>query len=248
MSMAGKVALVTGGSRGIGAATARGLAAAGADVVISYSASPDRASAVVRELAATGVRAAARRADQADPRQVVDLVGGVVADFGRLDILVNNAAVSVNGPVAPLDPEDAEGFDRQCAVNTSGVITAIRAATGVLGEGGRIVTVGSTLSDRAGFRGVADYAATKAAIVGYSRGAARDLAPRGITVNVVQAGAVATDMNPSVGAFADEQRAVNPMNRFGTPDEVAAGIVFLASPAASYITGTVLTIDGGYLA
>ncbi|WP_275463179.1 SDR family oxidoreductase [Streptomyces noursei] len=245
--LAGKVALVTGGSRGIGAAAARALAAEGAAVAISYTASEARAAAVVAELTGTGVRAAAYRADQADRQQVADLVAAVAADFGRLDILVNNAAVSVNGVVdAPAD--DLAAFDRQLAVNVGGVASAVRAAAAVLGEGGRIITVGSSLAARAGFPGVADYAATKAAIVGYSKGAARDLAPRGITVNVVQPGSVATDMNPPQGAFADAQRAANPMGRFGRPEEIAAGITFLAGPTASFITGAVLDIDGGYLA
>ncbi|APU16095.1 SDR family NAD(P)-dependent oxidoreductase [Actinoalloteichus fjordicus] len=244
---AARVALVTGGSRGIGAATARALADAGLDVVISYAASADKAQEVVRDLQSRGVRAAAHRADQSDSRQVAELVDTVAATFGRLDVLVNNAGVAVNGAVDDPEPDTA-AFDRQVVVNLGGVVTAIRAATRVLGRGGRIITVGSTLAARAGFPNLADYAATKAAVTGYSRGAARDLAAREITVNVVQVGPVATDMNPPQGGWADQQRATVALGRFGTPEEIAAGIVFLASPGASFITGSVLTIDGGVLA
>ncbi|MBO8195125.1 SDR family oxidoreductase [Streptomyces oryzae] len=246
-ALEGKVALVTGGSRGIGAATARALADEGAAVAISYVSSAKRAEDVVAGLKRTGRQASAHRADQADPHQVTALVDAVAAQYGRLDVLVNNAAHYATGPVD--DPKgDLAAVDRQLAANVGGVGAAVRAAARHLGEGGRIITVGSHLSSRAGFPGVADYAATKAAVIGYSKGAARDLAPRGITVNVVQSGSVATDMNPSDGPFADVQRAANAMGRFGRPEEIAAGIVFLASPAASFITGTVLTIDGGYLA
>ncbi|MCP2164802.1 SDR family NAD(P)-dependent oxidoreductase [Goodfellowiella coeruleoviolacea] len=246
-TLAGKVALVTGGSRGIGAATVRALAAQGAAVALSYADSADRAEALAADLRHAGTQATAYRADQADPRQVSDLVQAVAADFGRLDILVNNAATYVTGRVDDAEPDLAR-LDRQLAVNVGGVTAAVRAAARVLGPGGRIITVGSMQASRAGFAGVADYAATKAAIIGYTRGAARDLGPRGITVNVVQPGSVATDMNPPDGPFADVQRAANAVGRFGRPEEIAAGIVFLAGPAASFITGAVLDIDGGYLA
>jgi 3-oxoacyl-[acyl-carrier protein] reductase len=246
-SLEGRKALVTGGSRGIGAATARALADAGAHVAIGYGASYDRARQVVHDLEGKGVRAAAYRADQGDTRQVADLVDTVAKDFGGLDILVNNAGVAVNGPVGSPDADFA-AFDRQIAVNIGGVLTAVRAASRILGEGGRIITVGSTLASRPSFPGVADYAATKAAIAAYSRGAARDLASRGITVNVVQPGAVDTDMNPADGEGAQAQQAENAMGRHGRPEEIAAGIVFLAGPGASFITGAILNIDGGFLA
>ncbi|WP_433258012.1 SDR family oxidoreductase [Streptosporangium sp. CA-135522] len=243
----GKVALVTGGSRGIGAATARALAARGAAVAISYAASESKAGAMVAELERAGAPAAAYQADQADPQQVGDLVRAVASNFGRLDVLVNNAAVYVTGRVDDVDG-DLAAFDRQLAVNVGGVTAGIRAAARIMENDGRIITVGSHLATRPGFAGVADYAATKAAVVGYSKAAARDLSSRGITVNVVQPGSVATDMNSPEGPFADVQRAANAMGRFGRPEEVAAGIAFLAGPEASFITGTVLNIDGGYLA
>jgi len=243
----GKVALVTGGSRGIGAAIAKALADDGADVAISYAASADKADAVVKELRKKGVRAEAFRADQANTKEVEGLVEAVVKRFGRLDILVNNAGVFASGPVHDRANNLAE-LERLFAVNVGGVATAVRTAAPLMPDGGRIISIGSVAGDTSPWPGIADYSATKGAVAAYTRGWARDLGSRGITVNTVQPGPIDTDMAPQDGEVADGLKARTVIGRYGKPEEVAAAVAFLASPAASYITGTTLNVDGGYSA
>ena len=243
----GKVALVTGGSRGLGAATALALAGQGADVAISYVASADKAEAVVARLRDMGVRALAIRSDQADMAAARPLVDRVIAHFGRVDILVNNAAIAVQGQPVDAADLDTVNLDRQWQINVMGSVATTRAAAPVLADGGRIVFIGSLLGTRVPFAGAADYAGTKAALIGYAKGVARDLGRRNITANVIQPGVMPTDMATAVlgegvpDAFLD----MHPIRRIATLEEVAATVCFLAGPSGSYISGDVITLAGG---
>ncbi len=245
-TLQGKIALVTGGSRGIGAATAIQLAAQGATVALSYSSSEAAAKEVVATIEASGGKAIALKADQADATAVKALIADVVERFGRIDILVNNAAVFVTGTVAATT--DTSGFERQQKINYEAVVTAIREASRVMESGGRIISISSALAWRLTWPGLADYSATKRAIEGYSKGAARDLGPKGITVNVIGTGSTNTEMNPDNSPFAEAQAAATALGRFGRPEEIASVIAFVASPAASFITGAIIPVDGGYSA
>ena len=243
----GKVALITGGSRGLGAATAEALADQGADVAISYVASADKAQAVVERLQAKGVRAIAIRSDQADMTAAKPLIDRVVAHFGKLDILVNNAAIAVQGKTVD-DPDlDTVNLDRQWQINVLGSVAATRAAAPLLSDGGRIIFIGSLLGTHVPFAGAADYAGSKAAIVGYAKGVARDLGGRNITVNVVQPGVMPTDMSAEVlgDAVPDALMDLHVIRRIASLEEVSALICHLAGPHGSYMTGSVIDVAGG---
>jgi 3-oxoacyl-[acyl-carrier protein] reductase len=239
-----KVALVTGGSRGIGKAIVKRLAAEGAAVAFTYLHSTDKAKALAREVEEAGGKATAIQADSADENAINAAVSQTIETYGGVDILVNNSAILVIGTIDDEQYDDA-AFKRQMAVNITGVTTAVRAAVKTMGHGGRIISIGSVAGIRLGFPGLADYSATKAAVAAYTRGWANDLAKKGITVNTIQPGPIDTDMVPTDEGFIALMKAGIPMGRFGTPDEVAAAVAFFASPEASYITGTTLNIDGG---
>jgi 3-oxoacyl-[acyl-carrier protein] reductase len=243
--LTGKVALVTGGSRGIGAAIAQRLARDGAAVAITYVSARQKADEVVRAVEAAGGRALAIRADSADAEDVKSAVAETVQTFGRLDVLVNNAGIAV---VTPLDQFSLNDFDRMVAVNVRAVFVAVQEASRHMGEGGRIITIGSVNADRIPVAGGSVYAMTKAAVAGLTRGLARDLGPRGITVNTVQPGPVDTDMNPADGPFAESIKGWMALGRYGLGDEIAGMVSYLASPEAGFVTGASLTIDGGFAA
>ena len=246
-TLTGKVALVTGGSRGLGAATAEALADLGADVAISYVSSAGKAEAVVEKLKAKGVRAIAIQSDQADMAAAKPLVDKVLAQFGKLDILVNNAAIAFQGKTVD-DPElDTVKLDRLWQVNVMGAVATTRAAAPVLSNGGRIIFIGSLLGTRVPFAGVADYSGTKAAIAGYARGVARDLGSRDITVNVVQPGVMPTDMSAEAlgDSVPEELMNLHPIRRIATLEEVSALVCFLAGPNGGYMTGGTHDVAGG---
>jgi 3-oxoacyl-[acyl-carrier protein] reductase len=239
-----KVALVTGGARGIGAAIARELAGDGADVAISYSGSEEQAAAVVEEITRMGRRAAAFRADQGDVREAAQLVDDVHSQFGALDIVVLNAGAPMAGRVDEPRPSRDE-VERLFAVNALGAAETVRAATRYLQSGARIIAIGSNGASRMPFPGGGDYVASKAALASYTRAWARDLWSRNITVNIVQPGSIGTDMNPEDGPSSDSQRALCALGRYGRPEEVAAVVAFLAGPGGSYISGATIDVDGG---
>lgn len=248
-SLVGKVALVTGGSRGLGSATALALAAEGASVALTYLSSFERAASVVRAIEKLGGQARAICADQGDTARSSSLVREVVDELGALDILVNNAGIAVMGKRIDDAAANSEDLDRQWQINANGVVANIRAAATVLREGGRIISIGSGLGTRVAFPGVADYAGSKAAVVGYSRGAARDLGPRNITVNVVQPGIMPTEMAAGAGdAMPPLVREMHALPRIARLEEVAAAVVYLAGPHGAFITGAVLDVNGGFTA
>jgi 3-oxoacyl-[acyl-carrier protein] reductase len=240
--LAGKVALVTGASRGIGAAIARRLAADGASVAITYSKGADAAASVVKAIEGAGGKALAIQADAVDAAAVKAAVEKTVATFGQLDVLVNNAGTAIP---KPFDEATLEELDRVIDLNLRGVFFATHAALKHLGEGGRIIMIGSCVGERNMTPGLAAYGATKGAVKMFTQGLSREVGGRGITVNNVQPGPIDTDLNPAAGDWAAPQIANTALKRYGHVEEIAAMVAFVAGPEASYITGASLTVDGG---
>src|SRR6201993_1398892 len=243
--LAGKVALVTGGSRGIGAAIVQRLARDGASVAFTYVTAADKAQAVARQIDAAGARVLVIQADTPDPGAVVAAVEQTVQELGRLDILVNNAGVFIGGPVEEATVDQA---DRLWAVDVRAVFVASQAAARPMSEGGRIITIGSALADRVPAPGMTLYAMAKSALTGLTRGLARDLGPRGITVSLVHGGLIDTDMNPADGPAASFLSSIPALGRFGTGEDIAATVAHLAGDGGRYVTGAAVSVDGGFAA
>jgi NAD(P)-dependent dehydrogenase (short-subunit alcohol dehydrogenase family) len=245
MLLTNKRALVTGASRGIGASIAKVLAAEGADVAITYEKSAERAAEVVQAIRAQGRRALAIQADSADPKAIQRSIDETVAELGGLDILVNNAGIL---RVAELKDISLEDIDAILDVNVRGPIVATKSALPHLGKGGRIISIGSFFADRVPASVLSVYAASKSALVAFTKGLARELGPKEITVNLVQPGSIDTDMNPAHGPFGDTLRQLTASGRYGGVEDIANAVAFLASAKAQYITGSALTVDGGAIA
>ena len=241
-SLANKVALVTGGSRGIGAGIAKRLAADGASVAITYSKGADSAASVVKAIETAGGKALAIQADGTNAAAVKKAVEQTVATFGQLDVLVNNAGTAIP---KPFEEATLEELDQVIDLNLRGILLTTQAALKHLPEGGRIIMIGSCLGERTMTPGLAAYSATKAAVKLFTQGLSREVGTRGITVNNVQPGPIDTDLNPAAGDWAAPQIANTALKRYGHVDEVAALVAFVAGPEASYITGANLTVDGG---
>ncbi|WP_375480319.1 3-oxoacyl-ACP reductase family protein [uncultured Nostoc sp.] len=240
-----KRALVTGGSRGIGAAIVKRLATEGANIAFTYTSSPDRAKEITQAVQALGVQALDIQANSAEASEVVAAVEQTVEKLGGIDILVNNAGVA---QMASIDDFTLADFDRTFAINVRAVFVATQAAVKHMQEGGRIINIGSTNAERVPFAGASVYAMSKSALQGLVQGLARDLGPRGITINNVQPGPIATDMNPPEGEFAEMIKKQLALPRYGTVEEVAGMVAYLAGSEAAYITGANLMIDGGFSA
>jgi 3-oxoacyl-[acyl-carrier protein] reductase len=237
-----KAALVTGGSRGIGAAIAKRLAADGASVAITYSKGADAAASVVNAIEGAGGEAIAIQADAADADAVKSAVEKAVAKFGRLDVLVNNAGTAIP---KPFEETTLKEMDHVLDINVRGVFIATQAALKHMKEGGRIIMVGSAVGERAVAPGLVPYAATKGAVKMFTQALSREVGSRGITVNNVQPGPIDTDLNPASGDWAVPQKAATALDRYGRVEEIAAMVAFVAGPESSYITGANLTVDGG---
>jgi 3-oxoacyl-[acyl-carrier protein] reductase len=240
--LAGKVAVITGGSRGIGAGIAKRLAAEGASVGITYTKGADAAATVVKEIEGAGGKAIAIQADAADAGAVRAAVDKTVETFGRLDILVNNAGTAIP---KPFEETTLEELDRVIDINIRGVFVATQAALKHMADAGRVINIGSCVGERMLTPGLVPYSATKGAVKMFTQGLSREVGSRGITVNNVQPGPIDTDLNPASGDWATPQIAVTALHRYGHVDEVAALVAFLAGPESSYITGANLTVDGG---